>query len=705
MAGSEEDRRRLLAIRITIERERQRQQGGMSDQERIAAAKAGDLQLSPERAAEQAGFDQQARDQMLMDVAPDAVRYGVKAAQGIPFAGEWIDEAADALGGRGQLMRDVNAATERQQPGASMALRIGGGILGSLPAAAVAPVAGAAMPGSLAGRMAIGAGAGAALGGAEGAVSGYGAGTDPASRQAEAASRAGIGAAFGAAAGAVMPPIVSGVRALVGRLKGQDVATIAGALGIGKDAARVIRQALDADDLNAAAAQLRRAGGDAMLADASPATAQLLDTAMQSGGAASRIGRDAVEARAARANTRLVNVLDGVLGRPEGTKAASSEISMRTAGVRRQAYDRAYATPVDYAADAGRNIEGVLARVPPKTLQAAIAEANDAMREAGVKNRQIMAEIAPDGAVTFREMPNVQQLDEIKKALGTIARNETDPVTGRVSAQGLRAKRLAADLTAAISDAVPSYKTAVKIGGDKIAEQNAFDMGRRLLLSGSTREEVADLMQGASREGKAAIARGLRSYIDDTLANVQRTITDPNTDAREAMAAVKALSSRANRDKLETALGPQRARVLMAAMDEAAKHLELRSAVARNSATASRLAGQRAIDDATAPGPAGRVLRGEPVQGTKAIVQFLTNRTPGYDALRRQEIYQDIATALTYLRGPQAEQALATVQAAMSGQPIKDADAAAIARLLGGNLVLGGHQAATRALSSPEPGR
>jgi hypothetical protein len=695
-----------MALAIAIARAAQQRQQAMTDQQRIAAAKSGDLQIDPQRAAEAAALDQKVRDDVLLDSTPGVGRVAMKVTQGLPFVGEWADEAATAMGLDGQYMRDVQGAQERVHPTASMLQRMAGGVLGALPVVGAAGPLARVLPAGLGTQTAVGFGTGALLGGAEGAVSGYGAGTDPASRQTEAFDRGRMGAAVGAAAGAVMPAVTTGVRALVGRLKGKDIVTIAGALGISKDAARVIRQALDADDLDAAAAQLRRAGPDAMLADASPATAQMLDTAMQSGGgAAARIGREAVDARAARASTRLNTVMDGVLGRPEGVKAASKDISMRTAGVRRQAYDRAYATPVDYAADTGRAIEGVLARVPPRTLQAAISEANDAMREAGVRNRQIMAEIAPDGAVTFSEMPNVQQLDEIKKALGTIARNETDPVTGRISAQGVRAKRLAADLSSALADAVPSYKTAVKIGGDKIAEQDAYDMGRRLLLSGSTREEVADLMKGASRDGKAAIARGLRSYIDDTLANVQRTITDPNTDAREAMAAVKAFSSRANREKLEIALGPQRARVLLDAMDEAAKHLELRGNVARNSATASRLAGQRAVEEVTAPGAAGRLMRGEALQGTKAVVQFLTNRTPGYDAIRRQEIYSDIAKALTFLRGPQAEQALKTVQQAMAGQPIKDADAAAIARLLGPSVVLGGHQTATRWLSSPAPGQ
>ena len=683
--------------------------------DRAAAARAGTLQASPDALARAAGADQIAADQMTLGSVPTGLAPLTKAVQGLPFIGEYSDEitgavgrgaeavglAAPGTGNRAEAQqRAVQDAYGRQNPIAATAAATAGGIIGSVPlAVAAGPAMLARAPVSGIGKVLAGGAAGAVAGGVEGAVSGFGAGTGD-NRAQSAVERGAIGAGLGGVLGAAAGPIASGIRRVAERLKGRDVAVIRDTLNISTDAARVIKAQLDSDDFAAAAQSIQRAGPDAMLADAGPAAAQLLDTSMQAGGAATRIGRDAVETRAGDAGRRVTAMLDTVLGKPEGTRAAARSISQRTAGVRQQAYDRAFASPIDYASDAGRNVEGVLSRIPPRTLQAAVSEANDAMRANGVRNMQIMAEIADDGAVTFREMPNVQQLDEIKKALGTIAQNETDAVTGRISGAGLRAKRLAGDLRAALGEAAPAYNTAVRLGGDKIAEDQALDLGRKLLSTGTTREAVAEAMKDASVEAKDALRRGLRQQIDDNLANVQRTLTDPNTDAREALKLVKDMSSRANREKVEVALGAGRTKTLFRALDEATAQLELRSSVARNSATASRLAGQEAVKEITAPGALGALMQGEPGQAMRNIVQTLSGQTSARQMADRQALYAEIATALTNRRGADAQQALAAIQAAMQGQPIKSADAVRIARQLTGGGVLGLYQSGQQSLSS-----
>lgn len=673
---------------------------------RIAAAKAGTLQASPESLARAAEMDRMAEDEITLSSQPAAARIGTKFAQGLPFVGEYYDEAAGAvagaMGGDGQGLtadiRNVQGAMDRQRPGQSLAAGLAGGVAGSVPLAmAAAPAVISAAPTALAGRVAAGAAAGAVAGATEGAVSGYGAGNDG-DRMKSAMQRGVIGGTLGGFVGGAAPAAAAGFRAVAETIKGRDVSVISKVLGISPGAAKVVKRYVENDDLVAAQALLKRSGADAMLADAGPNTAQLLDSAVQAGGAAPRIARGAVETRAAAANARLVKTLDGVLGAPEGVKAGSRGIAQRTAALRQEAYKRAYSTPINYAAQSGQAVEEVLARIPPRTLNAAISEANDAMRAEGIRNMQIMAEIADDGAVTFREMPNVQQLDEIKKALGTIAQNETDPVTGKITGAGLRAQRLARDLSGAIGEAAPTYRTAVKLGGDKIAEDKAFEIGRTLLSSGTTREQAAEVLNGASREAKAAAKRGLRTYLDDTLANIQRTVTDPNIDAREAMAAVKAMSSRANREKLTMLLGGQ-TDVVLRQLDEAAAHLELRSAIARNSATASRIAGKQAMDEITEPGVLGELMSGSPAAASRKAVQFFTGRTGEARIDRQQEIYAEIARALTQVRGPEAEAALRTVERAIAGQPVNSAEAARIGRVLAGSAALGAYQSGTQSLA------
>lgn len=667
--------------------------------QRARDARAGTL---PAATTDTSAADQIAQDRMTLSKSGGFARGVDKAVQGLPFIGEYSDEITGAignmvepgLGDRAQAQqRETRDAMDRQNPKTSAALQVAGGIAGSIPmVAAAGPAMVANAPASLFGKAIAGAGIGAISGGTEGAISGYGAGDDG-DRAKSAAMRGGMGAVLGGTLGGAVPIAGAGIRSVVERMKGLDVKQISQALRINPNAAKVIKASLEADDFAAAEAAIKRAGGDAMLADAGPATSQLLDTAMQSGGAAARIGREAVEGRATQASKRVTGMLDAALGRPEGgVKAASKGIAQRTSAIRQKAYDRAYNSAIDYADDAGRNIEGVLQRIPPKTLNAAISEANDAMRAAGVQNKQIMAQIGDDGAVAFKEMPNVQQLDEIKKALGAIAQNETDAITGRITGAGIRAKKLAGDLRDAMGDAVGAYKTATRLGGDKIAEDQALDLGRKLLSSGTSREAVADMMQGASKEATAAAQKGLRQYVDDTLANVQRTLTDPNTDAREAIKLVKDMSSRANKEKVTAVIGDVKANRLFRALDEATAQLELRSNVSRNSATASRLAGQETVKEITSPGAVSSLMQGSPVEAAKKTIQLFTGQTAQAQTAKRQAIYAEVARALTEMRGPAAERALASVQRALSGQPIKSAEAALIGRTLATGGALTGYQ-------------
>lgn len=678
--------------------------------QRAKDARAGTL---PEATTDTSAADQNAQDHMTLSKSGPIARGIDKAVQGLPFIGEYSDEITGAIGnmvesGLGdrakQQQRETRAAMDRQNPKTSAALQVAGGIIGSIPlAAASAPALISRAPVSLLGKSVAGAAVGAVAGGTEGAVSGYGAGNDG-ERAQSAAMRGAVGAGMGAGLGAIAPVFSAATRAVMERMKGLDVKQISQTLRINPDAAKVIKASLEADDFAAAEAALKRAGGDAMLADAGPATSQLLDTAMQSGGAAARIGREAVDSRATQASGRVTGMLDAALGRPDvGIKAASKGIAQRTSAIRQKAYGKAYSSAIDYADDAGRNIESVLQRIPSKTLNSAISEANDAMRAAGVKNMQIMAEIGDDGSVIFKEMPNVQQLDEIKKALGAIAQNETDAITGRITGAGIRAKKLAGDLRDAMGDAVGAYKLATRLGGDKIAEDQALDLGRKLLSSGTTRESVSDMMTGASKEATAAAQKGLRQYIDDTLANVQRTLTDPNTDAREAIKLVKDMSSRANKEKVTAVIGDIKANRLFRALDEATAQLELRSNVSRNSATASRLAGQEAVKEITAPGAVSSLMQGSPVDAAKKAVQLFTGQTSQAQTAKRQAIYAEVARALTEMRGPAAERALASVQRALSGQPIKSAEAALIGRTLATGGALTGYQSGQQALSRQPP--
>lgn len=645
-----------------------------------------------------------AADEALLAERPFSSR-AVEVAQGLPLAGEWLDEGVGALNPRAaNNMRAMSDAMERQRPGQSIALNMAGGILSTAPLAAAGGASKAAefvRRGGNALTRGIRAGALAAPAGAVEGASAFAGRANSGERAREAGKGALVGGGLAAALGPVASMTGEGVSSLAKRVKRLDVRTIADEFGLSMPAARTVKQALLNDDLDAAQTRLTQLGGDAMLADAGPATGALLDAAANTGGTALRVTREAVDGRANDVGKRLPGFLDSVLGRSMGVKTAAKQISTMTARARKAAYDMAYSRPINYASSKGRAIEDVLARVPSGTMRKAVQEAQDAMREAGIVNRQIMAQIADDGSVTFTQMPDVMQLDYLKRALGEVANGEVDQY-GRMTGAGLRASRLARDLRDALKDAVPEYGRAVKIGGDKIQQDEALTLGKSLLFRNTTVEDVRAFMNsGVSREAKASLRQGLRESIEQTLSNVRRTITDPNTDAREAMTLVKEMSSRANKEKLGLILGDVRTDRLLNELDRSAAALELRAAVAGNSKTAIRGAIQGQVSAEAAPGvvrqTAGEL--GSPMEAARPVTRMIAGTDAQSISAREKAIFDEIAGALTRIRGPQADAALAAVRRALAGQPLKDAEAALIGRLVGTSMLPLSQQAAKHSLA------
>ena len=672
---------------------------------RVQAAKSGTLRASPESLARAAEADQIAEDQMTLSDVPPVVAGAMKVTQGLPLAGQWVDEGFDALGADGGKMRRINDAMDRQHPWVSTALQITGGVAGSLPAIALgAPAAIANAPRSLAALTTLAGVTGGVVGAVDGASSGAGR-AEPGNRIEGAKDGALVGGVMGAAAGIAAPLVSAGVKAIAERVKGLDVAAIAKTFGISKEAASVLKTDLDALDFPSAERNLTAAGPEAMLADAGQPTREALDAAITGGGKAARIGTDAVSARAAAAGAKLDRVMDLMLGVPKGIKAAAKDIATRTAPMRKKAYDMAYNTAIDYADPKGRAVEDVLKRIPTSTLRAAIAEADDAMRAAGVTNMQVMKSIQPDGSVVTTNPPNVQQLDELKKALGAILQKETDPVTGKVTQAGIRARELARQLKAAVADAVPAYGRAVKLGGDKIEEDAALAIGRNLFASNTTRETVVDTMRGASVEAQAAARQGVREYIDNTLARVRRGFDDPNVDTRETLRLLNELSSRDSREKLTAILGQAKADRLLKEVDEVGRQFGTRQAIATGSDSGRRIARGKAIDDAIAPGIIGTAAQGAPVKSVQAFIQLLTRETPQAQLARKQEVLAEVAKALTQKRGPEAVAALKLVEKALSGQPLKSQEAVFLGRVVGTTGALAGYQSGQQYLTSPSGAR
>ncbi len=196
--------------------------------------------------------------------------------------------------------------------------------------------------------------------------------------------------------------------------------------------------------------------------------------------------------------------------------------------------------------------------------------------------------------------------------------------------------------------------------------------------------------------------RGLRSQIDETIANVKTAISSRNADATEAVKAVREMSSRAAREKMAEIMGQGKAKVLAEMLDEAAAHLELRLAIAKGSATAPRQAAVASIKASAAPGALRELLDANPGTAMKNVFRAITGSTAEAKAARETSLFVEIAQALTAKRGPDAEAALATIKAAMQGQPISTAQAYKIARTLTTGGALAAYQTGTQLLPSKQ---
>jgi hypothetical protein len=391
----------------------------------------------------------------------------------------------------------------------------------------------------------------------------------------------------------------------------------------------------------------------------------------------------------------MTQVLDNVLGSPEGTNALRTAIREETALPRQATYRAAYAQFIDYSGRRGRHLENLMRRVP----QSAISQANNLMRIEGVQSQQILADIADDGSVTFTRLPDVRQLDYITRALGDVASAQNaQGVLGGTTQLGRATENLSRDIRRTLRNEVPEYGVALDTAADAISRSKAVDLGASIFNPSTTREVVRESLRGASKAEKEAAKAGFRSAFDERLANVRAVASDGNTDIREFQQMANQLRSRAMRDNMETLLGAADANRLYRELDEQVVALELRAAVARNSGTARRQAIQGQVQDLTEPGILGTLFSGEPVNATKRVVAALTGTTTEARALRQIGIYDEIAQVLVTQRGPQAQSALRLVERAMAGDALNQMQAAIIARAITRPAAMAAY-AATR----PEP--
>jgi len=610
-----------------------------------------------------------------------------KVLQGIPFVGEYTDEAlgfaAEKLFGRNRqeatnMVRAMQDREGRENPGQSLALQMGGGVAATLPVAAISAPAKltSMLPTSTAGKVAVGIPTGAVLGGTEGTVSGYGAGTTPESRMEVAKERGKLGTFVGGVFGAATPLVSEGIKAGTRNLLDRRTFNRnSGRVGLSPDAARILSRSMPPEAMGRH--NLASAGADAMLADVGPEARNVLDATLSSTAGATSVVRPAIEQRARAATGKMAGVLDAYLGKPENVETAIRGIRDATKQQRRAIYKQAYSSPIDYASPDGMQIEELMRQVPGDV----IAKANRLMKLMGEESQQIMATVADDGSVVYRQMPDVRQLDYITRALNTLSEKERGSALGAVTVEGKALSDLSRDIRSTLRAHVPAYDQALKTAADPLSRIEALKIGEDAFRSSIKRGDFALMVKGMDREQLLAARRGARQYIDDQMAKAVGTVSGDAAGVAEGRKVLRDLSSRASREKMETLLGPRQSARLFKAIDEQAKAFELRASVAQNSKTAQRQEFNSMLDDQARGGAFARAAAGEPLQASRRVLQAFTGQTPEAVKQRKDAIATEVAKALTTARGSDAVRLHAALQSINRNQPLNSRFAADVARM------------------------
>lgn len=594
--------------------------------------------------AEEGGFGQ---------ALGDVIR---QTAKGVPILGGSLDElnaATSSLFGTDyNEALEYNRARDRYRetlnPETSTAMQLAGGVAGTLAGARGLGIGGfginSARP--LAQRALAGLGIGVPVGAVDAFTRGEGGAEN---RGGNAAIGGILGGITGIAAPIVGQGLASGYQALANSLSRN--ASIRNLGGLSKQVFDEIVDRFSPDELGArGAARIRTGGPDAMVADAGPNAAGMLDATIQKGGPGAQLATTAIEQRARNANQALRGSLDQTFGQPAGVTARQTAIRQGSAPARTQAYDAAYNTPINYNTPEGRQIAALWARVRPNRR----AQANALLEEGG------HPPIA-DGA-----LPDVRQIDYVTRALNDVAQSgEGQGALGGINAVGRSAQELATELRNATRAAVPEYDTALNTAADPIRRSQAVRLGARLLDKQFTRADLTEELQGMTGPERDAALGGLRDRLDEIAVNVRGMASDPNVDARQLNEMVRGLTSEANRQKITMILGnPQAAMRFFRQVGQAARAAELRAAVATNSRTATRQETIRGMDERLRPGVVGTAMEGDIPGATKKAIAVATGSTPRQSRLRNNEQWLQLARALTERRGRAAELFLRQLDAA-----------------------------------------
>lgn len=523
-------------------------------------------------------------------------------ARGIPFVGEYLDEAnaktAALFGNDYQKALDYERARDstfdKNNPVQSLAARVTGGVAGTMAAApAAAAVRGGGLlfgTGAQSVRGAIGRGLTA--GAAQGAAAGYGR---------EGTTEAAIkdmlfGAGFGAGVPAALSVGRAGMNALTNRFSPPDALQ-----NVPKRARDFFMQQFgDEAAIRAAQAKMAELGPNAVLADVSP------EMQMIARGAASRPGTRAaivepLQARDAAKNTRIGTAMDETLGAVREPSAIREEI---------KAGAKALSPQYDEALQAGQRIDTApLAQ----QIEARIVDARGPVRSALVEARDML------NLYGTKELdPNPRALLEARKTLGGLEEQAGRAGNSAVASAYGEVRRQIDDL---LRGSVPNIKALDSQRANLFRQEEALTDAPALFQSGPSAMRPADVaskVAKASPEEALRISQGARAELDRIV----------GTNANDVAALRNFLKGDGdwNRQKLATIFGPDKAsRILQVLDNETAMENTFRTVVGGSQTAQTQ--GFKDFLNETSKGmqvPADTTMTGLALRGGRSLLEKIT---------------------------------------------------------------------------------
>lgn len=560
--------------------------------------------------------------------------------EGIPVAGPYLragaeragaalDQYTDGAPGYADALKRRQGAFQQsveQNPVTAAVGNVIGGVAGTAPLVAAAPVAFGAGGGGLLARTAASTVSGGILGGADAAAR---SGGDP--------MKTGIGAGVGAGVGVLGP----GAAQVLGRgvAGGVDRAfklssPTGPASGLSRRAAQYAMDTFVPSRQAAMDARIRELGPQAMLADVSP---EWMGVAR---GAASRPGsRDAIVgallARNDTKNARLGSDLDASLGRTAIPSRVESHLSGNRAYVA-QEYEPLL-----------QNARAVNTQQLANNLEAAAVNLRGPAQQAVQRVRQMLDVPGAPGNLD----PHPRALLSTRRAIDGMMASEVNPqVIGE-----LTQARNAVD--AELARAVPGIK-AVDAQIEELARQSGgLQRGSQALDSGKTairpQELTAEMAAAAQPQGQTLgpsatpyrIQQGARAEIDRVV----------GLNANDPLAMQRMVKSEGdwNRDKLRTLFGQDRADRALGAVDREVQFAQTGNRVTSGSDTAMAQRFGNFLDDASTPSrvPTDLSVLGTLGRGAQKVTQALL----GSNAEAKASRFADELGRVSVAQGPERD--------------------------------------------------